>query len=375
MLYNDRSGFNRFSSRWMFYLIKSKEIRMYKKLLVGMTVISAAIAVTQAQAVQFEKPIKTNVIVTKPDGAGTKKQVMVLNIKLSQKERNLLLNYKPKNFKTRDLPSSANVGMNNVPVLDQGMHGTCVTFATTAAMDAILGKGDYISQLCNLELGSYLETLGYMPSGWDGSWGAWVFDQMVRFGVVSKDIQTSKGCAGVMDYPVDNWTNEGNPMTLNEFNKNSIDVSSTAYTVEYLNLFKRFDNKFQDSSSAWTALQNVKQSIANSHRVLIGTFLVLSPYCSAGACAKHNAAQDTWALTSEISTPPYFMGGHEMVIYGYDDNATATDAAGNTYTGLLTLRNSWGSNVGDNGDYYMTYDYFMKFAGDVQELVPMASDK
>lgn len=40
------------------------------------------------------------------------------------------------------------LGMNSVPVLDQGSYGTCVTFATTAAMDAVLGLGDYISQQC-----------------------------------------------------------------------------------------------------------------------------------------------------------------------------------------------------------------------------------
>ena len=69
------------------------------------------------------------------------------------------------------LSSSIDLGMNNVPVLDQGSHGTCVTFATTAAVDAVLGKGDYVSQLCNLELGATLEQFGYYPSGWDGSFG------------------------------------------------------------------------------------------------------------------------------------------------------------------------------------------------------------
>ncbi|WBV63527.1 hypothetical protein PGH43_01250 [Legionella pneumophila 130b] len=55
------------------------------------------------------------------------------------------------------LPSKVELGMNNVPVLNQGSFGTCVTFATTAAIDAALNKGDYISQLCQLQLGLYLE--------------------------------------------------------------------------------------------------------------------------------------------------------------------------------------------------------------------------
>ena len=68
-----------------------------------------------------------------------------------------------------NLPKRILLGMNNVPVLDQGSHGTCVTFAITAAIDAALSKGDYISQLCQLELGTYLEPMGYSVSGWDGS--------------------------------------------------------------------------------------------------------------------------------------------------------------------------------------------------------------
>src|SRR3989338_2283243 len=52
-----------------------------------------------------------------------------------------------------ELPSKVKVGMQLTHVLDQGYHGSCVTFAVTAALDAALGAGDYISQLCNLELG------------------------------------------------------------------------------------------------------------------------------------------------------------------------------------------------------------------------------
>ena len=93
--------------------------------------------------------------------------------------------------------------------------------------------------------------------------------------------------------------------------------------------------------------------------------------CRTGACATHHQVNDTWALTPELSVPPYEVGGHEMVIYGYDDNAVAYDKDGNAHVGLLTLRNSWSSNNGDNGDYYMTYDYFKKYANEVQAVVEL----
>ncbi len=41
--------------------------------------------------------------------------------------------------------------------------------------------------------------------------------------------------------------------------------------------------------------------------------------------------------------------------------------------GLLTLRNSWGEEVGDHGNYYMSYDYFLKLA--VEEQVIANSKK
>lgn len=47
---------------------------------------------------------------------------------------------------------AVDLAMNDVPVLDQGSYGTCVTFASTGALDALVGQGDYIDQQCSLEL-------------------------------------------------------------------------------------------------------------------------------------------------------------------------------------------------------------------------------
>lgn len=52
-----------------------------------------------------------------------------------------------------EYPDQLMLGMNGTPVLNQGMHGSCVTFANSAALDALMGKGDYVSELCSLELG------------------------------------------------------------------------------------------------------------------------------------------------------------------------------------------------------------------------------
>ena len=57
-----------------------------------------------------------------------------------------------------------------------------------------------------------------------------------------------------------------------------------------------------------------------------------------------------------------------MVITGYDDDAIAKDSAGQEHQGLLTLRNSWGANAGNHGDFYMSYDYFKLLVVEAQRI-------
>ncbi|MDR3476590.1 MAG: C1 family peptidase [Gammaproteobacteria bacterium] len=354
---------------------------MSTRLMAGTILIAVAIIATSSQAFEFRKPLKTTILTTKTDShsaSAVKKDVYLMDIKLSDKERTALFSVNPKNShgyrsSRQDLPASVNLGMNNVPVLDQGRHGTCATFATTAAVDAALGKGDYISQLCQLELGASLENSTYMPSGWSGSFGPWVLEQMMRYGIVSQDNQKIKSCAGERQYPTSDLS-EGNPISVDEFREMSEDLHLTLYPTYLLSMYQRFDAHFSDTDQAERALIQAKETLADGNRLTFGVFVIISDYCSAGACATYHTAEDTWALTKEIETPPYGTAGHEMVIIGYDDNAVAIDREGKKHQGLLTLRNSWGVEAGDHGNYYMSYDYFKKFVIELQGISVLKSE-
>ena len=356
---------------------------MSKSILFRTAIIASVVMSANAYAFQVDnQPVTSYATITKPsltEKVGGKKEVVLMNIKLSADEkRGIMQNItkaRPVERITRDdLPASVDLGMNDIPVLDQGMHGTCVTFASTAAIDALVGKGDYISQLCNLELGRYLQNNGYVPDGWDGSLGPFILDQMMRFGYINQDNQKEKSCAGVTAYPLNDKNNTGKTMSLHDFRKMSENLVNDQGELKwawipFMNAFDRFSKQFQNIDDAENTLIKIKESLSQGKRVTFGTMIISSPDCGKAACAKYHAENDTWAITDGIKNDPQLLGGHEMVITGYDDNASAVDSDGNKHQGLLILRNSWSDDVGDKGTFYMSYEYFVNMVMEAQQIV------
>ena len=268
------------------------------------------------------------------------------------------------------LPSSINLGMNNTPVLDQGAHGSCVTFAITGAFDAVLGKGDYISQLCSLELGAYLQKHRRAAySGWDGSTGPDVLEQLNSYGIVTKSYQLDYGCAGVKRYPLTNEKNTGNPMSISEYTANSLALSFAGWEV-----LADAEDVFSDDFNPVSLLRAVKKNLREGRRVTFGMLLDDS-VGEAGAVAKFKKNYDTWVLTPAIVKKIKKGGlkaGHEMIIIGYDDQAQAWTNDGTVSKGLFIIRNSWGKQAGDGGNFYISYDYFKALCDEAQAIVPKA---
>jgi hypothetical protein len=277
-------------------------------------------------------------------------------------------------FSEMNATSSVDLGMDTVPVLNQGIHGSCVTFSVTAAIDAILKKGDYVSQLCSLQLGRHLQSYGYVSSGWEGGLGAVVLSQMETFGFMTKEMQRQVGCGHLFEYPVVQ-NDIGEEMTPIEFHQMS--ESLVQNRIAWSNLVDIFQ-VIHDDLDGSKILEMVKNSLNHGDRLVFGVLLADYDKGLVGAVGTHKVFNDTWTLTPEIVNDiqqhPQFAG-HEMLIIGYDDEAIAKDDHGREYKGLLKLRNSWGERIGDQGDFYMTYDYFRAFVMELQRIRQIRPNK
>lgn len=271
-------------------------------------------------------------------------------------------------FKSTTLPSQVSLGMNNVPVSNQGVHGSCVTFAIAGAINAIIGHTQYVSELCNLSLGKYLNSIyPNYPSGWDGSSARNLFYQLNTYGFNSRDTESKYGCAGVYKYPKNNINNTGKPMSIDNFKEHSESITNRIDYHPILGLTE----SLSDKTAATNDIDRVKSALNDGHRIALGFFLYTDS--TNGAHGTYHTKNDSWVITKDIITSAKLKkirSGHELVITGYDDNAVINGPDCSFHRGVFTLRNSWGKLAGDKGDYYMSYDYFSKMTNEIYELMP-----
>lgn len=266
------------------------------------------------------------------------------------------------------LPKHINIGMNGTPVLNQGAHGSCVTFATSGALDALIGQGAYISELCSLTLGNYLASNhpGY-PSGWNGSYGTLVLRQFFKYGIVSIKQQRAQGCGGLKSYPTWDPSEEAENTTPEEYKKLSENIDQK---FEWQSLFSHNMAFVDGFYNPQKVVDDVKESLNKGNRVTFGVLLDVA-YGSNGAVGTHHVRNDTWMLTPEIEEDvkeDTINAAHEMIIIGYDDKAIVSDKNGYENKGLFILRNSWSKAAGDQGNYYMTYDHFKLMVMETQSV-------
>ncbi|OGT53848.1 MAG: hypothetical protein A3E84_05835, partial [Gammaproteobacteria bacterium RIFCSPHIGHO2_12_FULL_42_13] len=268
-----------------------------------------------------------------------KKIVRLMSVSLSPKAKaavadkaTFLLSHPfQKNLMASDgLPPAKYIGMNGEDVLDQGAHGSCATFATTAAINAVypLTDGSMVSQLCNLELGRTIDNPDSY-GGWEGSFGFLVFWQINQYGYLDMAYQRAQGCGGLKEYPTYSY-DTGAAMPKGEFTSHSIKTFTSGDWTPIVSFSGDFSPLNEQDAQA--ALGKVKSALNQGYRVVFGT--LLDPYAEGrnnpgvGAVGSYNGvAKDVWVMTAGIKSHvenQAEIAGHEIIIDGYDDNACAT---------------------------------------------------
>lgn len=277
------------------------------------------------------------------------------------------------NITSGHYPRRIQLGMNAVPVLDQGEHGTCMTFASTAALDAALGKGDYVSQLCQLDLSQYLHQNAFVNHGWDGGWGQELFTQMNMFGIVPKAVQTAGGCLGRVEYPL-SGEEVRDELSVFDYHQISEPIQDYGISFDPLILKEQINSNLVDRNRI---LSRIKSILHQGERVTCSVVLMGQLRQDDNPTGSHRVSNDTWVLLPQMAdklNDEEESTGHAFVITGYDDDAIAIDGTGKFHRGLLTLRNSWGDRVGDQGDFYMSYSYFKAAVLEAHHIRQMEED-
>ena len=318
----------------------------------------------------IEQSIAINPLLKSDPSEADYKIISIPQVELSLKEKNELADRLEKTLHASDeqAPSllshatteQAQLGMSKVPVLDQGQHGSCAVFAVTAGVDALLKKGDYVSQLCLLQLGQYLANKTGELSGWDGGYTSLVFDRMYTYGIINIANQKLYGCGGAKKYPKNRML--GTEMTDTDYLKYSEALSQQTVKATSIERGTKL-NQF---------VTDIKTALKSGNRVLLSVLIPISGSSSLEPNAWHYYFSDTWVLTDDIAkearNPAVAMGGHMMIITGFDDDAVAMDMTGTRHHGLFKLRNSWGTQVGDWGDFYMSYDYVKTLTAAAEQI-------
>lgn len=288
-------------------------------------------------------------------------------VKLNQQQKDKVLKsiFLSKPSEQDALPTHVELGMNNVPVLNQGYHASCVSFSFIAALDALKGEGDYYSPLCFLNLGKHLEQYGYDSSGWNYSTNYIMLNRMRDFGLIPIKVQKTQGCGGLTEYPTYE-TDTSSAMLPEDYHRYSESIEQSG--------FDDFKIILQDSAYPNRIIKVIRQAINSGNRIV---FTLAAPADEFNGIHGHyKSKQDAWVLSDDIvdklkNQAVYADGfyGHDMVITGYDDHAIIKDIQGREHQGMFKVRNSWGETIGDHGDFYVSYDFMISLGMEWIEII------
>jgi len=211
------------------------------------------------------------------------------------------------------------------PVQSQGQYGTCVAWATgynlKTALNAI-EKGWGRADLAKPENQTSPKDLFFNINPKDKGENCYGTTYTAAL-----DVLVLNGAATMSSVPYANMGNCSGSSIGNQNNKLS-NYRKIAYN------YKLYTNTDRTESEGMT-VDNFKGYLAQGRPILFGARLG----------DKFRRWKGTAVLTSDTYENP---GGHGMVVTGYDDSKEA-----------FRVRNSWGTNWGDDGSIWVGYNFFL----------------
>jgi len=218
---------------------------------------------------------------------------------------------------------------------DQGRYGTCTGWATAFAARTISESitlnrnnqrqsSENVFSPIHVYKGHYF-LRGINPTGHEGAIISHVLDFLKREGAVRRP-----GFELNMDFPLIMFTAYAN---------------SRRYPIsDYVRLFS---NRNGVPGTINDRVLPVKKSISDHKPVIIGMNTPPSFY----------QTKDVWR---PHENPNINFGGHAMCVIGYDDDK---------YGGAFEVQNSWGTDWGERGYIWITYNDFARFVSEAYEII------